>query len=132
MPSITRVPNNAVSPPKEDITDLENKHVSVGMYQETVPLIKVDKRSKWRRNWRCTHATLPNSSLGTSLSPAPVSDIFARKAATRAAISSFGNLRNHTKETLITNNHRIDANINIVQWTATCERYLRIDGENMI
>lgn len=47
-----------------------------------------------------THATLPNSSLGTSL-PAPVSASLARKAATRAAISSFGNLRSHTNETLI-------------------------------
>lgn len=49
-----------------------------------------------------TYATLPNSSLGTSLSPLPVSASFALKAATRAAISSLGNLRNQTKETLIT------------------------------
>lgn len=48
-----------------------------------------------------THATLPNSSLGTSFSPVLAVEIFALKAATRAAISSFGNLRNHTSETLI-------------------------------
>ncbi|GBP40949.1 hypothetical protein EVAR_26030_1 [Eumeta japonica] len=47
-----------------------------------------------------THVTLPESSRGASLS-APASEIFARKAATRAAISSFGNLRNHTIDTLI-------------------------------
>lgn len=48
-----------------------------------------------------TYATLPNSSLGTSFS-LPADDSFALNAATRAAISSFGNLRNQTRDTLIT------------------------------
>lgn len=48
-----------------------------------------------------THATLPNSSLGTSLSPLLDSESFALNAATRAAISSLGNLRSHTNDTLI-------------------------------